>query len=177
MNFSLRPVDPVKDAPLLHSWVTLDYARFWGMSDATPGDVEREYRTLNASATHHAFLGYDDDVPAFLVERYLPAHSPLAAVYNVQPNDVGMHFLVAPVSTPVAGYTTAVLTFIMEYLLSDPAVRRVVVEPDVRNLKVHALNARVGFAAARTISLPDKDALLSFCTREQFLHAFEEYLP
>jgi RimJ/RimL family protein N-acetyltransferase len=42
------------------------------------------------------------------------------------------------------------------------------VEPDVRNTAVHALNAAVGFVPEREIDKPEKRALLSFCTREQF---------
>ena len=56
----------------------------------------------------------------------------------------------------------------MELLFADRATRRVVVEPDVRNDAVHALNAAVGFEPAGTVELPGKQALLSFCTREQF---------
>jgi hypothetical protein len=36
---------------------------------------------------------------------------------------------------------------------------------------VHALNEAVGFVPARAIQKPEKQALLSFCTREQFLAA------
>ncbi len=45
---------------------------------------------------------------------------------------------------------------------------RVVVEPDVRNTAVHELNAAVGFTVAGEVELPDKRALLSFCTREDY---------
>lgn len=177
MNFSLASVDPARDAVLLHSWVTDPHAKFWDMQEATVANVEREYSRIDASDTHHAFLGYNDDgAPAFLMERYLPAHDPLGAVYPVQPGDVGMHFLVPRTSAPVPGFTTAVLTCIMEHIFSDPGVLRVVVEPDVRNNRVHALNARVGFETQATITLPGKQALLSFCTRNQFLTALQEVL-
>jgi hypothetical protein len=50
----------------------------------------------------------------------------------------------------------------------------VVVEPDVRNTAVHALNAAVGFEVVGTVAKPEKDALLSVCTRERFLTATRE---
>jgi RimJ/RimL family protein N-acetyltransferase len=59
----------------------------------------------------------------------------------------------------------------MAHLFEDPVVRRVVVEPDVRNTAVHALNEAVGFLPEREIGKPEKEALLSFCTRERFLAA------
>jgi hypothetical protein len=41
----------------------------------------------------------------------------------------------------------------------------------VSNKAVHALNEAVGFEAVREIDKPEKRALLSFCTRAQFLAA------
>ena len=61
-----------------------------------------------------------------------------------------------------------VITTVMELVLSDPAARRVVVEPDVRNTAVHALNAAMGFRVLTTVTLKDKEAHLSTCTRAQF---------
>jgi RimJ/RimL family protein N-acetyltransferase len=56
----------------------------------------------------------------------------------------------------------------MTELVADPATARVVVEPDVRNTAVHALNEAVGFVPEREIQKPEKKALLSFCTRADF---------
>ncbi|MBL1080513.1 acetyltransferase [Streptomyces actinomycinicus] len=166
--FTIRPLDPLKDAELLHGWVTHPKAVFWMMQDAKLEDVERAYMEIAADEHHHALLGLHDGEPAFLMERYDPAHRELTGLYEPQPGDVGMHFLVAPAERPVHGFTRAVITAVMTHLFADPATRRVVVEPDVRNTAVHALNAAVGFVPEREIQKPEKRALLSFCTREQF---------
>jgi Acetyltransferase (GNAT) domain len=50
-------------------------------------------------------------------------------------------------------------------------VDRVVVEPDARNTKIQALNSRLGFRPAGVVTLPDKEALLSFCTQADFQSA------
>ncbi|MGW5605495.1 GNAT family N-acetyltransferase [Streptomyces sp. NPDC003753] len=167
-TFTLRPVDPRRDAELLHAWVTHPKAAFWMMQDATVGDVEHAYREIAADEHHHALLGLHDGAPAFLMERYDPAHRELVGLYEPEPGDVGMHFLVAPTDTPVHGFTRAVITAVMRHLFEDSATRRVVVEPDVRNTAVHALNVAVGFVPEREIEKPEKKALLSFCTRERF---------
>ncbi|MGW7008745.1 GNAT family N-acetyltransferase [Streptomyces sp. NPDC054933] len=172
-RFAVRPVDPLADAELLHGWVTHPKAVFWMMQDAEPADVRREFESIDANPHHDALLGLYEGRPAFLVERYDPAHSELAGRYAARPGDVGMHFLVAPADTPLHGFTRAVLTTVMELLFDDPANQRVVVEPDVRNHAIHALNAAVGFRVMDTVSLPDKHAYLSTCTREQYLAARE----
>ncbi|MER6786505.1 GNAT family N-acetyltransferase [Streptomyces sp. NPDC000658] len=170
-RLSLRPLDPLRDAALLHRWVTHPKAAYWMMQDATPVDVERAYRDIAADEHHHALLGLHDGEPAFLTEHYDPAHRELVGLYEPLPGDIGMHFLVAPTDRPVHGFTRAVITAVMAHLFADPAVRRVVVEPDVSNKAVHALNEAVGFVPEREIRKPEKTALLSFCTREQFTAA------
>jgi hypothetical protein len=167
-TFALRPVDPFRDAELLLGWLTHPKSVFWMMQNAALPDVEREFLDIAARPRHDAFLGLHEGTPAFLVERYDPADE-LGEAHAALPGDVGMHFLCAPTATPLHGFTRAVLTTVMELLFSDPEVQRVVVEPDVRNTGVHALNAAVGFRVEKTISLPEKDAFLSLCTRDDYL--------
>lgn len=167
--FALRPVDPAGDAELLHRWVTHPKSAFWLMQEAKLPDVEREFMNIAASPHHDAFLGLHEGEPRFLMERYDPAHVELKGLHEAEPGDVGMHFLCAPTDTPVHGFTLAVITTVMDMLFADPGTHRVVVEPDVRNEAVHALNEAVGFRVERTITKPEKDAFLSTCTREDFL--------
>jgi RimJ/RimL family protein N-acetyltransferase len=169
--FALRPVDPVHDARLLHGWVTHPKSRYWQMLHADLVEVRRQYEEIDGSPSHDAYVGLHDGRPAFLVERYDPGRDEVGRRYPVEPGDVGMHFLVAPTDRPRAGFTHAVLVTIMDWLFSDPAARRVVVEPDVRNEPVHARNAAVGFEVAGVVPLTGKQAYLSFCTREQYAGA------
>ena len=166
--FSVRPVDPEADAALLHRWLTHPKSAFWQMQDADPATVAATYREIADSPWHDARIGLHEGRPAFLLERYDPAHDDVGSVYAVQDGDVGMHFLVAPTDDPVHGFTRAVIVTVMELLFADAATRRVVVEPDVRNHAVHALNAEVGFRVVGEVELPDKRALLSTCTRDQY---------
>ncbi|GGR21858.1 GNAT family N-acetyltransferase [Streptomyces roseolus] len=168
MTVRFRPLDPVQDAELIHAWVTHPKAAFWMMQDATVEDVEREYAAFAADPHHQAFIGLVDGTPAILMERYDPSRLELVGLYDPLPGDVGMHFLVAPTDTPVHGFTRMVITEVMRELFADPATARVVVEPDVANKAVHALNEAVGFVPEREIQKPEKKALLSFCTRAQF---------
>jgi Acetyltransferase (GNAT) domain len=172
MRFTFRCLDAKADAPLVHRWVTQPYASFWGMLSASLDDVVEEYAKIQASGHHHALLGLDDGIPAFLMEEYLPSSSPLAAIYPVLPGDLGMHLLVAPPSDgPQPGFTAAVMDAVLGRLFAKPGVDRIVVEPDARNTKIHALNERLGFQHAGVVTLPDKDALLSFCSHSDYLAA------
>ncbi|SEG79641.1 Protein N-acetyltransferase, RimJ/RimL family [Actinacidiphila yanglinensis] len=166
--FTFRPVDPPADADLLHTWVTDPKAPFWLMSDASRYDVERAYADIAQAPYQDAFIGSSEGRPVCLLERYDPARVELAGLYDAQPGDLGMHFLVAPADRPVHGFTRAVIAAVMAELFADPGVRRVVVEPDVRNTAIHTLNATVGFEVVGRLRKPEKEALLSVCTREAY---------
>lgn len=176
-RFQVRAVDPQADTGLLHRWLTHPKSRFWLMTQASRDDIARQFAETAASPHQQAFIGHWRGRPCFLAERYAPEHSELAAHYRPRPGDSGMHFLVAPTDTPVRGFTRAVLTTVMELMFSDPGTERVVVEPDVRNHPVHALNAAVGFQVEATVSLSDKDAYLSTCTRSGFRAALAAAQP
>ena len=100
------------------------------MQDCDLAAVEKEFARIAADPFHDAFLGLHNGTPAFLMERYDPAHRELVGIHAAEPGDVGMHFLSAPTDTPVHGFTRAVITTVMEMLFADPDTRRVVVEPD-----------------------------------------------
>lgn len=165
---SLRPLKVPGDIPLLHDWFTRDYARFWNMGHLSAAELEAFYHAMMMSGHACAYMGTHDGSPAFLVECYDPRHDRIGGYYEVQPGDRGMHFLVAPTEHPISGFTFAVIRTILAFIFGDPEARRVVVEPDVRNDKIHVLNKRVGFRYERVVTLPEKTANLAFCTREQF---------
>ncbi|BBH64092.1 hypothetical protein ACTI_07770 [Actinoplanes sp. OR16] len=169
---NLVPLDLDRDLDLLHSWVTHPRSHYWGLQGADHERVRAEYQKIADNPHHHAWLGLDDDgTPLFLAETYEPAHSELAAFYDVRAGDLGMHVLVAPPSSDDrkrSGLTSAVFRAVMDFCFADPRVSRVVVEPDVRNEAIARKNAEAGFVEERHIQLHDKVARLSFCTRAAY---------
>ena len=165
---TIEPVRLDEHADLLHTWVTHTKSSYWGMQGWTPQQTREEFAAIHADPHQDQWLGRVDGEPVFLTETYDPGRSVLAAHYPVAAGDLGMHVLVAPTEAPVHGLTSHVFGAVMHFCFRDPAVTRVVVEPDVRNDAIHRKNAAAGFVVDRRISLSDKDALLSFCTVEDF---------
>ncbi|MBM7517276.1 GNAT family N-acetyltransferase [Nocardioides nitrophenolicus] len=166
---TLEPLDVARDLDLLHAWVTHPRSVYWMMQGASRDDVCAEYAAIVADPHHHAWLGRVDGRPAFLAETYDPAHSPLAGLPELADGDLGMHLLVAPpTGEPEPGFTSRVFAAVLAHCFADPAVRRVVVEPDVRNDAIRAKNVAAGFVELREIPLGGKTAMLSTCTRESW---------
>lgn len=167
-TITLEPLELPRDLALVHGWVTHPKSVYWEMQEATLQDVATEYALIEDDPHHNAWLGRVEGEPVFLAETYDPHYSELAMLTELRPGDLGMHVLVAPTDAPVPGFTRAVFRRVMEHCFADPAVHRVVVEPDVRNEPIAALNKAAGFEVERVIPLPGKEAALSFCTREAF---------
>ncbi|WP_260853462.1 GNAT family N-acetyltransferase [Kocuria palustris] len=163
---SLRRVEPVADAPVIHGWVSAERARFWGMTDCTAQQIAAIYTAIDAAATHHAFVVELDGRPAGLVQTYEPHADPIGGAYLPEPGDLGIHVLLAPAERPVPGLTGALAAVILPFLLGDPATRRIVAEPDARNRPALQRLARTGFELGPQIRLPHKTGLLAFLPRE-----------
>jgi siderophore synthetase component len=162
----LRPLRIPEDMPIVQRWVSQERAGYWGLVGQSLEQVTTAYREIVRRA--QVYLGFHEDAPSFLVECYDPAEDGLGAHYSVQPGDRGMHILVAPAVVPRSGFTWACFSTVMDFMFDDPSTQRVVVEPDIRNSKIHALNRRARFAYQKVIELPGKSAHLAFCTRERY---------
>ncbi|MEV1145717.1 GNAT family N-acetyltransferase [Micromonospora sp. NPDC049799] len=167
-ELSLVVLDPGAHADLVHGWVTQPRATFWGMGSWTVEQVREIYEFVDGLPTHHAFLIMLDGAPIGLFQSYQPEADPVGERYEVQPGDVGMHLLLAPGDDPPRGLTTAVAPALFRSLFRDPAARRIVAEPDVRNDRALRRLQREGFTLDEEIDMPDKRARLAFLTRARF---------
>ncbi|WP_338672754.1 GNAT family N-acetyltransferase [Streptomyces sp. SCSIO 30461] len=157
-TLSIRPLDPEHDADLIHSWVTEERARFWGMTERTRDEVRDIYRHMDTLTTHHAWLVESDGTPLMLFQSYDPEADRVSECYDVRPGDIGLHILVGPThGSPRPGYTNALLSVVTGYLLREPRNQRVVAEPDLRNAKAVKRLERVGFTLGPEILLPEVD--------------------
>lgn len=170
-HLSFRRFNPENDAHILYSWVKMPYAKYWGMNEASFKEVKNEYTSLCALPHYEVYIGSVNDIPICIMEKYLIAKDRLAEYYTFEEDDYGMHILIAPPVKPIPNFTWHIFSAVLTFLFEDRNVGRVVVEPDMHNTKIHKLNAKAGFIIQDKIQLPEKKALLSFCTRSNFYAA------
>lgn len=166
-------VDPDRDAALLHGWVNEDRARFWGMGGTTLEQVREIYAHLDSLTTHHGFLARRDGEPVALFQTYEPGADRVGECYEVRPDDIGVHLLIAPTTTPRPGFSGGLLTVLTDFALTGRT--RAVAEPDAANEKAISLLVRAGFELGPEVVLPEVDlpdvfipekkARLAFLTR------------
>ncbi len=159
----LRPFDLEQDVATIHSWVTKPYAQYWGMTDTSVDEVRAEYERLIAISNYEVCIGIYNGEKIFLMEKYKASEDRIADYYPAKDTDFGMHILIAPPKKVVHGFTWNVFSTVLEYFFQQPGIDRIVVEPDVRNEKIHKLNKKAGFRYQKEIELPEKKAALAFC--------------
>ncbi|WP_298310041.1 GNAT family N-acetyltransferase [uncultured Aquimarina sp.] len=159
----LRHLDFDSDITTIHKWVTKEYARYWGMLDSLLEEVQSEYTALVSRKDYDVFVGIYNGAPIFLMEKYKASTDRIAKYYSARDTDYGMHILVAPSDQKITGFTWNVFSTVLEYFFELPEVERIVVEPDIRNEKIHTLNKKAGFIYQKEIELPEKIAGLAFC--------------
>ncbi|MCW3465767.1 GNAT family N-acetyltransferase [Chitinophaga nivalis] len=170
-TFVMQPLQCPADIPVIHHWLNQDYAAFWQLQQTSAETINNIYTEMIGSSHTHPYLGRLHDQPAFLVEFYDASKDRIGEYYDVQPGDFGFHILMSPPVQPIKNFTWHVFTMIIEVLFSYPTVKRLIVEPDTRNEKIHVLNKRAGFVYQHEIKLPEKTAHLAFLTREAYQHA------
>ncbi|MEE2568918.1 GNAT family N-acetyltransferase [Pseudarthrobacter sp. J64] len=170
---ALRIVDlnPDADAETVHAWVSEERARFWGMLGKPVEEVRDIYRFVDSLDTHHAFLVLLDGVPVALFQTYEPLEDPVSEVYPARAEDIGMHLLLAPPSRPRPRFTPRLVGALINFMFSDPAIDRIVVEPDARNAKALQRLETTCFDFGPVVQLAEKEAQLAFLTRERYAAA------
>ena len=161
MTIAFRAVEPATDAPLIHDWVTQPRAKFWGMLDKDLEEVEVVYTYIDEQPHLAAYLASVDETPVGIVQTYDPFVDEIGEFYDRRPGDIGVHLFLAD-DPARAGHTEAILTAAMSALLTDPGIRRIVLEPDAANESSLELLTRLGAVLGPVVELPGKTAQFAF---------------
>ncbi|AXR74729.1 MULTISPECIES: GNAT family N-acetyltransferase [Auritidibacter] len=169
-RFTAHPIDPHRDAPLLHQWLTHPSAKYWQMLHYTQSQVQQYLQAITDSQDEQGWLLHSEAGPVAYIETYNPQAVLLTDVFAAEDDDIGMHLLVAPAPENPAlrqhGLTTQVMEATVE-LCFNTGARRIVVEPDIENTRIHRKNQEAGFQFLREIDLPGKRAALSVLEKDK----------
>ncbi|NME67948.1 GNAT family N-acetyltransferase [Flammeovirga aprica] len=171
LSFKFAPFQLNKDIPTLHHWVNLPYAKYWQLGNSSVETVYDSYKEILDGKNTCVFWGVLNDKKVFLVEFYYAPKDRMGKHYDAQIGDYGFHILAGPKETVISQFTTHIFVYLLTFLFQQEEVERVVVEPDVNNDKIHALNKRAGFKYDKKIEFEEKTAYLAFNDRAQFQEA------
>ena len=158
----LQTVRLPRDLPLVTGWMNDPVvAAFWDL--AGPGELTEHHirAQLEGDGRSVPCLGLLDGVPMSYWEIYRADLDPIARHYPSRPHDTGLHLLLGPAEYRGRGLGSVLLQAVAERVLRERhAARRVVAEPDVRNIPSMRAFHKAGFRHDRDLPLPGKHAAL-----------------
>jgi acetyl CoA:N6-hydroxylysine acetyl transferase len=158
---SFRPLQVQADLDLVHGWMRAPHVAPWWELDVPRAELAAYLERAVADDHQQVLIGSVGGRPVSYWEVYWAARDPLAAWYQADPHDQGVHLLIGPRSLTGRGLGTALLGAVAAWQLGrEPATRRVVAEPDVRNIASLRAFERGGFRRVAELDLPSKHAAL-----------------
>ncbi|MDT0382276.1 GNAT family N-acetyltransferase [Streptomyces sp. DSM 42041] len=161
-TFQLVPVRLERDLPLIAAWMNDPaVAAFWDLAGPVGTTASHLRAQLDGDGRSAPCLGVLDGVPMSYWEVYRADLDPLARHYPARPHDTGVHLLVGGVTDRGRGLGTTLLRAVGDLVLAHrPSCRRVLAEPDLRNVPSVAAFLGAGFRFSAEVDLPDKRAAL-----------------
>jgi RimJ/RimL family protein N-acetyltransferase len=158
-RFTLTPVKVDRDLPLIQSWMNdPDVARYWELDGPPERTSEHVRAQLELPHTQPLLARLSGRAIGYW-ELYQAADDPLAAHYAAEPDDLGVHLLIGEGDCRGIGLGGVLLRALADAVQRERP-RRLVAEPDERNLASVRAFAAAGFTAAGTLDLPEKRATL-----------------
>ena len=166
---SFRPLDLEHDLERFNRGQNSDrVARFWDERGTL--EEHRSYlKALNASAHSRPVIGCFDGDPFLYLEIYWAKQDRLAAYYDAEAHDRGIHMLVGEEHHRGPHKVKAWLSALCRYLFETSAdTRRIVSEPRSDNDRMIDYLRKQRFEKVKEFDFPHKRAALMVLTRDAF---------
>ncbi|OBJ09046.1 siderophore biosynthesis protein [Mycobacterium sp. 1482292.6] len=143
--YGLRVVDPDADAEMIAEWMSRPHlVQAWESN----WPVQRWHRYLQAQlegAFSRPFIATLDGVDRAYIELYRAAKDSIARRYEHDPHDLGLHVAVADLDHIERGQVSYLLPYLVVSILTlDPRCRRIMFDPDHRNVLARKFCERSG---------------------------------
>lgn len=160
-SLEIRALSLTRDIPVIHKWVNMDYAKaFWQMQGPYKEFYHHYEKFLSGGLGSSIVFFFPGDInPVAQMDFYNAQLDEVGAMYESQPDDIGIHLLMGPNTKRVKGLTTSVMVSGISYLFSIGA-KRIIGEPDVNNVNANQLVKRLGFQLVKRVQLSYKSANL-----------------
>ncbi|QIO21370.1 GNAT family N-acetyltransferase [Haloarcula sp. JP-L23] len=169
-TISFRQAAMDRDLGRLHAWLSSDHVKpYWQLDLPLPAFRDRLAAKLDDDHLT-PYVGCLDHVPMSYWECYWAAEDDVAAHYDADPADQGVHLLIGPEEYLGNGYARSLLRAVVAMQFRHSETERVVAEPDVRNDRVVHVFEQCGFEPRGEFHFEEaeKDALLLVCERDHF---------
>lgn len=167
-KIAFRSVILEKDLKRIHRWMHQKHViPFWQLN--LPLAKFQEHLHKELAGHQQLYIGSLDNTPISYWETYRVIEDRLGHYYKAELDDHGVHLLIGETAYLGKGYALPMLRAITYHLFQQTHCGKVVAEPDIRNHKMIHIFEKCGYQRQQKLHLPEKEALLLFCQRENFM--------
>jgi RimJ/RimL family protein N-acetyltransferase len=165
-EIEFRPLSAAMDLDLVHGWMQQPHvAPWWGL--AGERDITRDYLFARLRLKHRdCWIVSAGGRAAAYAETFIVLDDPLAARYDAQPGDRGFNLLIGPPELLGTGVSQRVVRRLLNVLLTQPQITRVVCEADARNQRLLSFCRALGCEHVATLDRRHPRGLLLGWSRE-----------
>lgn len=166
MKFEFRPLTE-SDIPLLHEWLCKPHLKRWWRAETSLEDVRNKYLPriagVDAATPYLAYLG---DEPV----GYIQSYNVTDGTPNWWPDEpgngvMGIDQFIADGERLGQGLGTAMVSQFVAFLMLDPHITEIRVDPRPDNERAVRCYTKVGFREAGPITTPDGPAIMMVLSR------------
>ena len=158
-RFTLSPVRPDRDLPLLHRWLNDPVVDEYWRLGGEPARVAEYLGEVRARSHSRGFVGRLSGRAIGYWEVYRAVEDRLGRYYLARPSDLGVRLLIGEADCRGLGLGPVLLDALVRALQQESRCR-VVAAPDERDSASLRAFAHTGFRRAGTLALPERNAAL-----------------
>ncbi|MGH3937318.1 MAG: GNAT family N-acetyltransferase [Pseudonocardiaceae bacterium] len=160
--WQVRPAEPHgADLDRVVRWMAQPHIEDFWQQAWSADRWAKEITTQRAGEHSLPCLVFQGGTAVAYLEIYRARQDRISALYPTEEHDLGVHVAIGEAGNTGRGLGRSLLRAIGEGLFAaDPACRRVVAEPDVRNVASLRAFAAAGFRRCGELTLPEKTAAL-----------------
>ncbi len=160
LHVEFRPLTE-SDLPLLHSWLNRPHVLEWWNGASSLEDVRAKYLPRIGSGKVRPYLAYLDSEPIGYIQSYVAIETEDGWwTGQSDPGVLGIDQFIADPRLLGQGLGTAMASQFAAWLLKDPRVGRLQVDPRPDNARAVRCYEKAGFRRQGVVATPDGPALL-----------------
>jgi RimJ/RimL family protein N-acetyltransferase len=158
-EFTFRPITEA-DFELLHRWLNAPHVAKWWDGPLTLPQVREKYQRKLAKSSEQNYIVLFEGHPLGYVGVYRAAEVGDGWWPGEASTTVGIDQFIGHPNLVNQGLGARFLRYLTDWLLSQPNIERVIVDPNPKNLRAIRCYRKAGFRDVGLIDTPDGPALL-----------------
>ena len=175
ISYALRALSLPDDFPLLYKWMHEPHVIPQWQLNKPESELAAYFEKMQVDDHQRLYIIQIEGEDVGYLEIYEAKRDRLSLYYSALDHDLGWHILLGEKKVVGKGHFRAVMRLIIYFIFENSPAEKIVGEPDERVRSYEYIAQDIAFKAQKKIRMPEKNAILYYCFREEFYEKCGEY--